>query len=91
MVRKASATSKNRQTTPNEDDVDKIRDIIFGGQMREYAQRFDALERELTGAMTNLVKRVDKRFGELERSMSNQINKVTDKLATERQERRADH
>ena len=91
MPRKAAAATKSRQTTPHEDDVDKIRDIIFGGQMREYAERFDALEREVTGNIDQLVKQVDKRFADLERSLGNQIQKVADKLATEREQRRADH
>ena len=33
--------------TPSPKEVDRIRDIIFGGQMREYAQRFHAVERDL--------------------------------------------
>ena len=28
-------------------DVDRLRDIIFGGQMREYAQRFQTIQRDL--------------------------------------------
>ncbi|MFN8474053.1 MAG: hypothetical protein U0822_17815 [Anaerolineae bacterium] len=33
--------------TPSPKEVDRIRDIIFGGQMREYAQRFHSIERDL--------------------------------------------
>lgn len=36
--------------TPSPKEVDRIRDIIFGGQMREYAQRFHSIERDLSGS-----------------------------------------
>jgi len=35
-------------------DVDRIRDIIFGGQMREYAQRFQVLQRDIERLQTEL-------------------------------------
>ena len=28
-------------------DVDRIRDIIFGGQMRDYEQRFQTVQRDM--------------------------------------------
>ena len=92
MPKKAIAQTKTKQqSAAHEDDVDKIRDIIFGGQMREYAQRFDELERTVTGAVDRLVKEVDKRFADLERTMGGQIQKVADKLTTEREQRKTDH
>ncbi len=91
MPRKATASTTNKQPTPSADDVDKIRDIIFGGQMREYAKRFDQLEREVTSAIDRMVKQVDKRFADLERSMGGQLQKMTDKLETEQQQRKAAH
>lgn len=92
MPRKATAQAKNKQqSAAQEDDVDKIRDIIFGGQMREYAQRFEELERTVTGAVDRLVKDVDKRFADLERVMGGHIQKVADKLTTEREQRKTEH
>ena len=35
-------------------DVDRLRDIIFGGQMREYAQRFQTIQRDLERLQTEL-------------------------------------
>ena len=42
MTPKANAAMNKNQAAaaPVPDDVDKIRDIIFGGQMKEYAARF---------------------------------------------------
>ena len=35
-------------------DVDRLRDIIFGGQMCEYAQRFQTIQRDLERLQTEL-------------------------------------
>ncbi|MFN8499934.1 MAG: hypothetical protein U0641_18930 [Anaerolineae bacterium] len=40
--------------TPSPKEVDRIRDIIFGGQMREYAQRFHSIERDLERLQSTL-------------------------------------
>ena len=39
---------------PAEGNVDKIRDILFGGQMREYERRFERIEAEFTRKLTQL-------------------------------------
>jgi len=38
----------SEQLPSHSQDVERIRDIIFGSQMRDYQQRFDAVERDLT-------------------------------------------
>ncbi|MCW5852733.1 MAG: hypothetical protein KIT87_21865 [Anaerolineae bacterium] len=35
-------------------DVDRLRDIIFGGQMREYAQRFQTVQRDMERLQSEL-------------------------------------
>jgi hypothetical protein len=55
------------QTT---DDVDRIRDIIFGGQMREYQQRFEQLERSVTDSIERLAGQVDARFNSLQTELA---------------------
>jgi len=37
----------NEQLQANSQDVERIRDIIFGSQMRDYQQQFEALQRDL--------------------------------------------
>lgn len=37
----------SEQLPSHSQDVERIRDIIFGSQMRDYSQRFDAVERDL--------------------------------------------
>lgn len=45
----------NRTLAPDAPkDVDRLRDIIFGGQMREYAQRFQIIQRDLERLQSEL-------------------------------------
>ena len=37
----------SEQLPSHSQDVERIRDIIFGSQMRDYSQRFEAVERDL--------------------------------------------
>lgn len=81
MARNASESGKKRTDNDAEtsaDDVDKIRDIIFGGQMREYAERFDRLEK-------SIIARVD----QLSADMDKRIDQLSTKLSAERDERKA--
>ena len=58
-------------------DVDRIRDIVFGGQMREYAGRFATIQRDLdrlqaeidqlTESLTDQGRDFDKRLQQLKR------------------------
>lgn len=69
MARNASETSKrkaeNEDGTQVADDVDKIRDIIFGGQMREYASRFEQMEKAIIARVDRLGADLDKRIAQL--------------------------
>jgi ribosome-associated translation inhibitor RaiA len=58
------------------DDVDKIRDIIFGGQMREYAARFEELE-----------KMVNAKIDRLSADMEKHFDRLAERLEAERKER----
>ena len=69
------AKEKNQDSAPTADDVDKIRDIIFGGQMREYASRFEQLEK-------SVIDRIDR----LSRDMEKRLDQLTQRLATEKEE-----
>ena len=67
---------EKKNATPMPDDVDKIRDIIFGGQMREYSERFEQLEKMIKAKFERLAADIDKRFEQL-----------SENLAAERKER----
>lgn len=69
MARNAPLKSEPKNEKPSAasiaDDVDKIRDIIFGGQMREYAARFDALEQMIDAKFERLAADIEQRFEQL--------------------------
>lgn len=69
--------------TPSPKEVDRIRDIIFGGQMREYAQRFHSIERDL--------ERLQSALDNLNEQLADQARDGDKKLQTLRKEvRQAD-
>ena len=73
-----------------EGNVDKIRDIIFGGQMRDYEQRFVDLEKRLTQQIDRLGKDIDKRVERLNAYAKREVDKLTDQMRTERKDRIAE-
>src|SRR4051812_14459636 len=65
----ASAETKQADGTPslNEaNNIDKIRDILFGVQMRDYEKRFSRLEERLLKESADLRDETRKRFDSLE-------------------------
>ena len=50
-------------------NIDKVRDILFGGQMRDYDRRFQKLEERLLQETSELKDDVRKRLAALEQFM----------------------
>lgn len=71
------------------DDVEKIRDIIFGGQMREYATRFQQLEKHVADSMERIAKELDRRFDKLEQELQSRTAALDERLKAEAGEREA--
>ncbi len=67
--------------------VDRIRDIIFGPQMRDYEHRFQSLEAKLLREADELRKHVDQRFEALEKKMSEELASLSNHLEEERKGR----
>jgi DNA repair exonuclease SbcCD ATPase subunit len=68
-------------------NVDKIRDILFGSQMRDYEKRFQRLEERLTKDAESLRDELKKRFDTLENYAHQEIEAVGQRLKTEKSER----
>ena len=51
--------------TPNDRNVDQIRDILFGGQMRDYERRFQELSERLDAEAARLRQDLEKRLRQL--------------------------
>src|SRR5690349_5731061 len=68
-------------------NVDKIRDILFGSQMRDYETRFARLE-EAVAKETNEIRETNRRrFDQLEQFVKREFEALESRLKTEREER----
>src|SRR5271168_1136014 len=68
-------------------NVDKIRDILFGSQMRDYEKRFTRLEERLAKASDALRDDLKKRFDSLESFVQQEMDALGQRLKTEKGER----
>ncbi len=73
------------------ESLDKVRDILFGVQMRDYDHRFGQLEERLMREASLLREDVRKRFESLETFIKNEIEAVSDRLKAEHDERNTSH
>ena len=72
------------------ENLDKVRDILFGGQMRAVDQRLAALEKRFQRDLDSLRKDTGKRQSDLEEFIKKEIESLTKKLQTERSKRTDD-
>jgi DNA repair exonuclease SbcCD ATPase subunit len=68
-------------------NVDKIRDILFGSNMREYEKRFARLEERLTKSSDALRDDLKKRFDALESYVREEVESLGQRLKNEKSER----
>ena len=67
--------------------IDKVRDILFGVQMRDYDKRFARLEERLVKETTDLREDVKKRLAALEQYVAHELEALGDRLTAEQGER----
>src|ERR1700733_3337015 len=68
-------------------NVDKIRDILFGSQMRDYESRFARLEEALVKETTEIRETNRRRFDQIEAYIKKEFEAVQARFKTERDER----
>jgi phage host-nuclease inhibitor protein Gam len=68
-------------------NVDKIRDILFGTQMRDYDSRFARLEETLVKENAEIRETTKRRFDQLESFMKKEFETIQAKFKSERDER----
>jgi hypothetical protein len=68
-------------------NVAQIRDILFGGQMREYERRFARLEARLEQEMVSLKEDVRKQLEYLDSYVKKEFSSLSDQLISEQQKR----
>jgi len=72
---------------PETGNVDKIRDILFGGQMRDYDKRFSRLEERLTKESSELRDNTKRAIEALESFVKKEFEALSARLDSERQGR----
>ena len=71
------------QLDPTGGNVDQIREILFGGHMRAFDERFDLIEAHLAKESEALRKAIEKRVLELERLLGEFREEANDQLNSE--------
>lgn len=80
-------SARNPDADASAANLDKVRDLIFGGQMRDYERRFLALEERIQKETTELREEVKKRLTALESLISREIDARNDRLRAEQEDR----
>ena len=68
-------------------NLEKVRDLLFGGQMRDYDRKFARLEERLAKETAELRDEVRKRLAALEAYMKAEIESLSDRLRAEQDAR----
>lgn len=68
-------------------NIDKIREIIFGGNMRDYDQRFMRLETRLIKEAADLREETKRRFAVLEMYIQREFEALTERMQVEQRHR----
>ena len=83
----AKKALKNGQAEDNPGNIDKVRDILFGGQMRDYEKRFSRFEDRLAQESAELKEDMRKRLTALEQFTKQENASLIDKLKAEHDDR----
>jgi hypothetical protein len=67
--------------------LDKVREILFGSQARDYEKRFAKLEERLIKESSDLKDEVRRRFDSLETYIKNELDAISDRVKAEHGER----
>jgi exonuclease VII large subunit len=74
-------------TTPDTGSVDKIRDILFGNQMRDFDRRFSLMEERMAKTTQNLRDEIYKRLEALEQYFREELEALKERLKAESDQR----
>jgi len=77
----------SKSAGPKDENVEKIRDILFGSQSREFDRRMSELDARIEAMGQGLKADMDKRMGALESFTKRELEKLTERLKTEQSER----
>jgi len=75
------------ESAGNVGNIDKIREILFGGHARDYDRRFKRLEDRLSQEQGHLREDISQRIRAMEELLNNELDNLAEKSKAERQER----
>jgi methyl-accepting chemotaxis protein len=81
------AQDKKNEEQNGGENVDKIRDILFGEEMRVYERRFTELDQRLVREQQKLKDELNSRITKFEGFMKKEIEKLTEKDKQEKKDR----
>jgi hypothetical protein len=84
---RAMAEKKGAADGAADRNVDQIRDILFGGQMRDYERRFQELNQRFEAELARLREAQDKRLAQIDKRIDDQLDKLGKLLRQEIQDR----
>jgi DNA repair exonuclease SbcCD ATPase subunit len=87
MASPAKVPNASNKEVPEGANVDKIRDILFGSQMRDYEKRFARLEDTITKALDTLREDMTKRLDTLSSFVRQEVDSLSTRLKAEKSER----
>ncbi len=88
MTRKDNQKQRSNDSPDEiEGNVDQIRQILFGGKMRDYEKRFVEMERRLAESIEQISGTVEKRIDRLDTYAKREFVKLADKLKAEQKAR----
>ncbi len=90
MAKKQPKKNPGLDPANTEGNVEKIREILFGGQMRDYEQRFADLEDRLTRSVEQASRNLEKRLDRLDAYAKRELEKLSGQIKEERQARRSE-
>jgi hypothetical protein len=88
--RPGSGPERNTADELSSSDIDQLRDVIFGGQIREYERRFARMEERLAKELAGVREEVRDRGTALERYVRDEVESMTVELRASQQSYTAD-
>ncbi len=78
---------KDSPEAPEDGNIDKIRDILFGSQSRDFERRFSRMEERLSNDISEMRDDVRKRLESLEEYIKSEVKSLTERLGGEQNSR----
>lgn len=78
---------EDNKLPPENENIDKIRDILFGNNINEIDKRFNKVEQELQETITNLRDDIQKKLHSFDDYFKAEISAVLDQLKAEQKSR----